>query len=128
MECSSFVDNNIPIFVNLFVYFVLYFKSLKILFRAYSFIIRSITRSLIIFNKSRKMTNDFFNHYIFVRTFQWKSSECLTNVIITVKVAMVTYIHCENGSLNLTPEAYLETCKHLRQSFVREKFTADTVN
>ena len=38
------------------------------------------------------MTNDFFNNYIFVRTFQWTSSECLTNVTITVKVAMVTYI------------------------------------
>ena len=33
------------------------------------------------------MTNDFFNHYIFARTFQCTSSECLTNVIITVKVA-----------------------------------------
>ena len=41
---------------------------LKILFRAYNFIIKSITRSLIIFKKPRKMTNDFFNHYIFVRT------------------------------------------------------------
>ena len=38
------------------------------------------------------MTNDFFNNYIFVRTFQWTSSECLTNVTITVKVVMVTYI------------------------------------
>ena len=54
-------------------------------------------RSLIIFKKPRNMTNDFFNHYIFVHTFQWTSSECLTNVAITVKVAMVTYIHCENG-------------------------------
>ena len=43
------------------------------------------------------MTNDFFNHYIFVCTFQWTSSECLTNVTITVKVAMVTYIQGENG-------------------------------
>ena len=25
------------------------------------------------------------------------TSECLTNVTIMVKVAMVTYIHCENG-------------------------------
>ena len=33
------------------------------------------------------MTNDFFNHYLFVRTFQWTSSECLTNVTIMVKVA-----------------------------------------
>ena len=62
-----------------------------------TFKVKSITRSLIIFKKPRKMTNDFFNHYIFVRTFQWTSSECLTNVTITVKVAMVTYIHCENG-------------------------------
>ena len=41
------------------------------------------------------MTNDFFNHYIFVCTFQWTSSECLTNGTITVKVAMVTYIQGE---------------------------------
>ena len=41
-----------------------------------NFIIKSITRSLIIFKKLRKMTNDFFNHYVFVRTFQWTSSEC----------------------------------------------------
>ena len=62
-----------------------------------TFKVKSITRSLIIFKKPRKMTNDFFNHYIFVRTFQWTSSECLTNITITVKVAMVTYRHCENG-------------------------------
>ena len=43
------------------------------------------------------MTDDFFNHYTFVRTFQWTSSEYLTNVTIMVKVAMVTYIHCEKG-------------------------------
>ena len=61
------------------------------------FIIKSITRSLIIFKKPRKMSNDFCNHYIFVRTFQWTSSECLRNVTITVKVAMVTYIQGENG-------------------------------
>ena len=77
--------------------YMLYILTLKILFRAYNFIIKSITGSLIIFKKLRKMTNDFFNHYIFVHTFQWTSSECLTNVAITVKVAMVTYIHCENG-------------------------------
>ena len=41
---------------------------LKILFRAHNFIMKSITRSLIIFKKRKKMTNDFFNHYIFVRT------------------------------------------------------------
>ena len=62
-----------------------------------TFKVKSITRSLIIFKKPRKMTNDFFNHYIFVRTFQWTSSECLTNVTITVKVAMVTYKHCKKG-------------------------------
>ena len=61
------------------------------------FIIKSITKSLIIFKKLRKMTNDFFNHYIVIRTFQWTSSEFLTNVTITVNTAMVTYIHCENG-------------------------------
>ena len=31
-----------------------------------NFIIKSITRSLIIFKKPRKITNDFFNHCIFV--------------------------------------------------------------
>ena len=61
------------------------------------FIIKGITRRLINFKKPRKMINDFFNHYIFIRTFQWTSSECLTKVTITVKVAVVTYIHCENG-------------------------------
>ena len=76
---------------------------------------KSITRSLIIIKKLRKMTNDFFNHYISVRTFQWTSSESLTNVTITVKVAIVTYIHCKNGELNLTLEAYLETYKHPRK-------------
>ena len=34
------------------------------------------------------------NHYIFVRTLQWTSSERLTNVTITVKV---TYIEGEDG-------------------------------
>ena len=38
----------------------------SILFRAHNFIIKSITRSLIIFKKPRKITNDFFNHCIFV--------------------------------------------------------------
>ena len=98
------------------------------MFRANNFIIKRITRSLIIFKKARKMTNDFFNHYMFVRTFQWTSSECLTNVTITVKVPMVTYIYCENGSLNLTSEAYLLTYKHLKRSFSREQFTAEPVN
>ena len=76
---------------------VVVYICLKILFRAYNIIIKSITRILIIFKKPRKMADDFFSHYIFVRTFQWTSSECLTNVTITVKVAMVTYIHCQNG-------------------------------
>ena len=43
------------------------------------------------------MTDGFFNHYIFVRTFQWISSECLSNVTVTVKVAMVANIQGENG-------------------------------
>ena len=43
-------------------------------------VIKSITRSLMIFRKPRKMTNTFLNHYLFVRTFQWTSSECLINV------------------------------------------------
>ena len=58
---------------------------------------KSIIRSLIIFKKSRKITNDFFNYYIFAHTFQWTSSKCLINVAMTVKIAMVTFIHCENG-------------------------------
>ena len=41
---------------------------------------------------------------------------------------MVTYMQGENGSLNLTSEAYLETSKHLRWSFLREQFTAEAVN
>ena len=90
--------------------------------------LKSITRSLIIFKKQKKITNDFFNHYIFVRRFQWTSSECLTIVTITVKVAMFTYIHCENGYQNVTSEAYLQTCKHLRRSFLWEQFTAEAVN
>ena len=61
------------------------------------FIIKGITRILIIFKKPRKMTNDFFNNYVFVHMFQWTSSECLTNVTVTVKVAMVTYRHCKKG-------------------------------
>ena len=49
-------------------------EDLKILFQAYNFIIKSITRSLILFEKPRKMTSDFFNNYIFDHTFQWTSS------------------------------------------------------
>ena len=64
----------------------------RILFRTYNFTIKSITRSVITFKKLKKMTNDFFNYYMFVHTFQWTSSERLTSVTITVKVAMVTYI------------------------------------
>ena len=75
--------------INIWIFFFALFSHV--------FLTKSITRSLIIFKKPRKMTNDFFNHYIFVRTFQWTSSECLTNVTITVKVAMVTYKHCKKG-------------------------------
>ena len=71
------------------------FVCLKKLFQENNFIIKSITRTF--FKKPRKMTNDFLNHYIFVHMFQWTSSECLTNVTVTVKIAMVTYIHSENG-------------------------------
>ena len=39
-------------------------KNHKILFWAYNSIIKSITGSLIIFEKPRKMTNDFFNKEI----------------------------------------------------------------
>ena len=42
---------------------------LKILFREYIFIIKSIARSLIVFKKPRKMTNDFFNNYDIVLLF-----------------------------------------------------------
>ena len=66
-------------------------------FSRFYIIKKSITRSLIIFKKPRKMTNDFLNNYIFVHTFQWTLSEFLTNVTVTVKVAMVTYIHCKKG-------------------------------
>ena len=52
---------------------------LKILFWAYSFIWQSITRSLFIFKKPGKITNDFFNNYIFIHTFQWTSSEFFFN-------------------------------------------------
>ena len=107
---------------------ILTLRKYRTFYFSFVFIIKSITRSLIIFKKPRKMTNGFFNHYIFIRTFQWTSSECLTNIIITVKVDMVTYIHCENGSQNLTSEAYLETYKHPRRSFLREQFTAEAVN
>ena len=70
----------------------LFLICLKILFRAFNFITKSITRSLIILKKPRKMTNDFFNNYICVHMFQWASSEFLNKVTITVKVAVVTYI------------------------------------
>ena len=105
-------------------FFLIY---LKILFQAYKSLRKSIS-SLIIFKKLRKITNDFFNHYIFIHTLQWTLSECLTNATITVKVAIVTYIHCENSYLNLPSEVYLETSKHLRWSFLWEKFTADAAN
>ena len=43
------------------------------------------------------MTNDFFNLYIFVCTFQWTSSECLTNVTTTIKVIVnISYIKEES--------------------------------
>ena len=58
----------------------------EILFQAYNLIIKSVTRSLIIFKKLRKMINDFFNNYIFVRTFQRAALVYLTNVTITVNV------------------------------------------
>ena len=57
-----------------------------------SFIIKRITKSLIIFKKPRKITKDFFNDYIFVYTFQWTSSECFINVTITVKITMAKEI------------------------------------
>ena len=41
-----------------------------------SVITTTITRSLIIFKKPRNITNDFFNYYIFVHTFQWTLSKC----------------------------------------------------
>ena len=65
--------------------------------RDFKSIIKSITKSLIISKKPRKVTIAFFNSYVFVHTFQWTSSDCLTNVTVTLKVAMVIYIHCEKG-------------------------------
>ena len=41
---------------------------------------------------------------------------------------MVIYIHRENCEQNLTSGAYLETCKHLRRSFMRKQVTAEVVN
>ena len=74
------------------------------------------------------MTNDFFNHYIFVRTFQWTSSECLTNVTITVKVSMVTYIHCENGPLERADEYIVieEIISHLSRRHVLQNETKNS--
>ena len=57
-------------------------KMVKILFRAYNFIVKSITRSLIIFKKLRKMTNDFFNNYIYSST---PSSGHHQSVTITIQ-------------------------------------------
>ena len=46
---------------------------------------KSITRSLIIFKKLRKMTSDFFNNYIFVHTVQWTSSEIFFNFRFSIR-------------------------------------------
>ena len=46
------------------LFMVVLMKNHKILFGAYNSIIKSITGSLIIFEKLRKMTNDFFNKEI----------------------------------------------------------------
>ena len=54
--------------------------------------IKSITRSLIIFKKPRKKKSNFFDNYIFVHNFQRTLSTCYNNATITEKVAMVTYI------------------------------------
>ena len=75
--------------INIWIFFFTFFSHV--------FLTKSITRSLIIFKKPREMANDFFNNYILVHTFQRTSSERLTNVTITVKVAMVTYKHCKKG-------------------------------
>ena len=43
------------------------------------------------------MTSDFFSNYIFVHTFQWTLSQCLTNVTTTVKIAMVNMYTWSKG-------------------------------
>ena len=53
------------------------------------------------------MTNDVGNSYIFDHKLQWTSSECLTNVTITLKVAMVTYIGCIQKLLWLHTYGYI---------------------
>ena len=76
-------------------------KMVKILFRAYNFIVKSITRSLIVFKKPRKMTNDFFNNYIFVHTFQWASSECYNNNTISITITVTSLQHSDDVHWNL---------------------------
>ena len=66
----------------------------KIMFWIYN---KNYHQKLNNFKKPNKMSNDFFNNYIFVRTFQWTSSKCYNNVTITAKVALVTYIQCKMG-------------------------------
>ena len=111
-----FKENTWPsgsrMFLNFIVLFMLLFLSqkhfccMKILFRAYDFIIKSITRNFIVFKKPRKMTNDFFIHYIFVHTFQWTSSECLTNVTITLFIILwnqltASAVNCSHKKIRL---------------------------
>ena len=54
---------------------------------------KSITRRLIIFKKPRKIDNDFFNHYIFVRTFQWTSSEYIVDECIVIEET-ISHLSC----------------------------------
>ena len=76
------------------------------------------------------MTNDFFNHCIFVRTFQWTSSECLTNLsncdmkknFITWnwnKKQPTTLMNVNNPTLN-TPYiiSHLTLCHVIHHSFI----------
>ena len=75
----------------------LFLICLNILFQAFNFLTKSITRSLITLKKPRKMTNYFFNNYICVDKFQWASPKFLIKITIAVKVAMVTYVQCKKG-------------------------------
>ena len=63
------------------------------------FLIKSITRSLIIFKKLRKMTNDFFNHYIFI--YMRDSRRVTRNFIRAGK-----FSRNQGTSTNMSPRAH----------------------
>ena len=49
-----------------------------------------------------------FNYYIFEHAFQWTSSECYNNVIITVKIGIVMFELPRNG---ITDERFFLTLR-----------------